>query len=147
MFGPRDRWGRLTADWPPSRLTVVYDDTCELCRRCRVWLALQPCHVELRFLATSDPQVRALYGDQPWYQVELMVLDDHGRGWVGPEAFLMCLWATKRWRATSFRLTGTAFAPLAERFFHALSANRSLVSGMLSTHHCDGDSCQVEVAG
>jgi predicted DCC family thiol-disulfide oxidoreductase YuxK len=108
---------------------------------------LQPCHVELRFLATSDPVVRELYGDQPWYKVELMILDDLGRGWVGPEAFLMCLWATKRWRSMSFRLTGTAFAPLAERFFHALSANRSLVSGMLSAHHCDGDTCHVEVAG
>ena len=78
--------------------------------------------------------------------VSVLVIDDHGRGWLGPDAFLMCLWATKRWRPMSFRLTGTAFSPLAERFFHTLSANRSLVSGMLSTHHCDGDHCGVEVA-
>ena len=141
MFGPTDRYERAIAEWPPSRLTVIYDDTCELCRRCRHWLLQQSTFVERRFFATSDPQIRALYGNYPWYQVELLVLDDQGRGWLGPDAFLMCLWATTRWRPMSFRLTGTALAPLAERFFHALSANRSLVSGMLRPQHCDGDAC------
>ncbi len=129
--------------WPPTRLTVIYDDTCELCRRCRHWLALQPSYVDLRFLASSDPAVVARYGHLPWYKVELMVVSDAGHGWIGPEAFLMCLWATRRWRATSFRLRGTAFAPMAERFFHALSANRPLISGMLRPHTCDGDGCEL----
>ena len=135
MVGPNE--------WPPQRLTVVYDDTCELCRRCRQWLLHEPTVVELEFLATSDPRIQERYGDYPWFQVELLVLDDHGRAWLGPDAFLMCLWATHRWRPMSFRLTGTAFAPLAERFFHALSANRSLVSGMLKPQHCDGDACAI----
>ncbi|MGI9607565.1 MAG: DCC1-like thiol-disulfide oxidoreductase family protein [Acidimicrobiales bacterium] len=127
--------------WPPTRLTVVYDDTCELCRRCRQWLATQPTLVDLGFLASSDPSARLRYGHLPWYKVELMVVADSGHAWIGPEAFLMCLWATRRWRATSFRLNGTAFAPVAERFFHALSSNRSVVSGMLDPHRCNDDTC------
>ena len=133
---------RTVHRWPPDRLTVVYDDTCELCRRCRHWLAAQPCHVELQFLATSSPAARQRYGATPWYGTELLVVDDTGRGWIGADAFLMCLWATRRWRSMSFRLRGGAFAPLAERFFNALSANRSTVSGLLRSHHCDDGSCR-----
>lgn len=125
----------------PARLTVIYDEHCELCRRCRHWLATQPTHIELRFLACGDPRVLELYGDLPWYRIELMVVTDGGQAWIGPEAFLMCLWATRRWRNTSFRLRGTAFAPLAERFFHALSDNRATISAMLDPHSCEGGSC------
>ena len=108
-------------------------------------MATEPTHIELRFLACGDPRVTELYEDLPYFRTELMVLTDIGQAWIGPEAFLMCLWATRRWRATSFRLTGTAFAPLAERFFHALSANRSTVSGMLRSHTCDGETCGTAV--
>ncbi len=127
--------------WPPTRLTVVYDDDCELCRRCRHWLATQPTLVEMRFLATSDPLVQEIYGHLPWYRVELMVVTDTGVAWVGPEAFVMSLWATRRWRSMSYRISGRAFRPMAEKFFHTLSANRSLVSGMLTPHRCESDSC------
>jgi len=125
----------------PARLTVIYDEKCELCRRCRHWLATQPSHIDLRFLACSDPQVLELYGDLPWFRIELMVVTDAGQAWVGTEAFLMCLWATRRWRNTSFRLRGTAFAPLAERFFHAISDNRATISAMLDPHLCSDGSC------
>ncbi len=125
----------------PARLTIIYDETCELCRRCRHWLATQPTHVELVFYACGDPRVADLYGDLPWYRIELMVLSDAGHAWVGPEAFLMCLWATRRWRGTSFRLTGTAFSPMAERFFHALSDRRATISALLEPHTCDGATC------
>lgn len=127
--------------WPPARLTVVYDENCELCRRCRQWLATQPTHVELQFLAAGEPRVAELYGDLPWYRIELMVVTDTGVAWVGPEAFLMCLWATRRWRPMSFRLSGRALKPMVTSFFHTLSANRSLVSGVLTPHRCESDSC------
>lgn len=127
----------------PARLTVIYDEQCELCRRCRHWLATQPTHIELVFLACGDPRVVELYGDLPWYRIELMVVTDAGQAWIGPEAFLMALWATRRWRNWSFRLRGTAFSPLAERFFHALSDNRATISGMLDPHTCDSETCRV----
>jgi len=75
-----------------------------------------------------------------------MVVTDAGQAWIGPEAFLMALWATRRWRAMSFRLKGTAFSPLVERFFHALSDNRGTISGMLSSHNCEDGSCSVDRA-
>ena len=125
----------------PARLTVIYDEQCELCRRCRHWLATQSTYIDLQFLACGDPRVRELYGDYPWYRIELMVVTDGGQAWIGPEAFLMCLWATRRWRRMSFRLRGNAFGPLVERFFHSLSDNRKTISSMLSPHTCEGGSC------
>ena len=131
--------------WPPRRLTVIYDDNCELCRRCRHWLATQPTLVDLRFLAASDAEVVDRYGHLPWYRIELMIVSDTGVAWVGPEAFVMALWATRKWRATSYRISARAFRPIAERFFHTLSSNRSVVSGMLSPHRCESDTCSTAV--
>lgn len=139
-MGPQDEMA-VDHSWPPTRLTVVYDDNCELCRRCRHWLGTQPTLVEFRFLAASDPEIADLYGHLPWYRIELMVVADTGVAWVGPEAFVMCLWATRRYRSMSYRLSGRALRPLAEKFFHTLSANRSVVSGMLTPHRCESDRC------
>jgi predicted DCC family thiol-disulfide oxidoreductase YuxK len=121
----------------PTRLTVVYDETCALCRRCRDWLATEPLEIELELLAAGSPAAQDRYGTLPWLGQELVVVADDGRAWVGPAAFLTCLWATRRWRPWSYRLAGPAFAPLAERFFHAVSANRRRLGGMLESPECE----------
>lgn len=132
--------------WPPARLTVIYDDHCELCIRCSRWLIAQPTLVEMRFLASSDPQVYDRYGHLPWYRIELMVVTDTGLAWVGAPAFIMCLWATMRYHRTSYRLSGRGLRPVAERFFHTVSSNRSVVSGMLKPTRCSTGSCDHDVA-
>lgn len=132
--------------WPPRRLTVVYDDTCELCVRCARWLAEQPTLVDLRFLASSEPDVYDLYGDLPWFRLELMVATDGGDAWVGSDAFVMCLWATTRWRSTSFTLSSDHLSSTVERFVHALSAGRSVVSGLLTPTTCATGACGEEHA-
>ncbi|MEM7094709.1 MAG: DCC1-like thiol-disulfide oxidoreductase family protein [Actinomycetota bacterium] len=137
----RNRAGETDTGWPPRRLTVIYDDHCELCVRCADWLSVQPAHVELRFLPSSDPAVFDRYGELPWFRLELMVVTDLGEAWIGGEAFIMCLWSTMRWHRFSYQLSGRALAPLAERFFHALSANRSVVSGLLTPTRCTDGTC------
>ena len=122
----------------PRRLVVVYDETCELCRRCHDWLAQQPTYVPLDFLAAGSAQARARYGGLPWLGSELVVVDEEGAAWVGPAAFVMCLWATRQWREWSYRLSGGALAPLAQRFFHHLTARRGAISGMLRESPCRG---------
>lgn len=136
----------IDEQWPPRRLTVIYDDHCELCLRCSSWLSQQPTHVEMRFLPSSDPEIYDLYGDLPWYRIELMVVTDTGVAWVGSSAFIMCLWATVRYNRTSYRLSGRSLAPVAERFFHMVSSNRSVVSGMLTPTRCTTGSCSHEPA-
>lgn len=127
--------------WPPRRLTVIYDDQCELCVRCARWLSNQPTLVELRCVPSSEPDVYDLYGDLPWYRLELMVTTDSGRAWVGSDAFVMCLWATARWRATSFTLSRGSLSHTVEAFVHALSSGRSVVSSMLTPTTCESGAC------
>lgn len=127
----------------PRRLTVVYDDECELCRRCSTWLRFQPTYVPLELLPVSAARQEPRLAGIPWLGAELVVLDGRGRIWVGAAAFIVCLWATRDWRAWSYRLSGPSFAPLAERFFHAISSHRGRIGAFLgpTTDDCGVGRC------
>ena len=123
----------------PSRLTVLYDADCPLCIRCRHWLEMQPCYVPLDFWATTSAEAIERYGeDLPWLGYELVVVSDRGEAWIGPAAFLMCLWATVEHRDLSYRLSGPTMAPLAEWFFHRVSGNRKTIGALMAGRCADG---------
>lgn len=122
-----------------QRLTVLYDGTCALCVRCRDFLRGARSFVPLELVACQSFIARERYGDVPWLGEELVVASDEGDVWIGPAAFLMCLWALVDYREWSYRLSGPELAPLAERFFVALSSQRSRIAGFLSKPRCDED--------
>lgn len=128
----------------PGSITVLYDQTCELCRHARRWLEGQKTYVPLQFLAAQDPSAQARFGQVPWLGEELVVVADDGRVWVGPAAFITAMWATKRYRNWSYRLSGDTFSGVARHVFHTITAERGRISGLLRHHVCDGDSCAVE---
>jgi predicted DCC family thiol-disulfide oxidoreductase YuxK len=125
----------------PLKLIVLYDEECALCRRCRQWLEGQATHVPLEFLAAHSPAARERYGELPWLGADLIVVDEQGDVWAGPAAFLLCLWATVDYRAWSYRLSGKAFAPLAEHFFHFVSANRRRIGAVVGSKDCPDGRC------
>jgi predicted DCC family thiol-disulfide oxidoreductase YuxK len=133
---------RLVEDRVPRALTVLYDPTCTLCRRCRAWMEVQERYLPLRFLACTGEEARKAYGNIPWLEDELVVVGDAGEVWVGPAAFLVCLWALVDWREWSFRLAGPTFAPLAEKFFLFLSSKRKNVAALFD-HDCADGSCRI----
>jgi predicted DCC family thiol-disulfide oxidoreductase YuxK len=126
----------------PTKLLVLYDEQCPLCRRCRSWLEAQPTHVEIEFLAAGSAVARTRFGSLPWLGADLVVVDDDGNAWVGAAAFIMCLWATEQYRVWSYRLSGKALAPLAERFFHMISANRSKIGAVVGARDCPDGRCK-----
>jgi predicted DCC family thiol-disulfide oxidoreductase YuxK len=126
----------------PHTLTVLFDPTCALCQRSRTWMLGQPSYVRLVFVPCSGEEARARYGEIPWLGDELIVVADTGDVWVGPAAFLTCLWALVEWREWSYRLSGPAFAPLAERFFRTLSSRRKGIAKWLD-HECADGACRV----
>jgi len=126
----------------PRKLIVLFDPSRALCQRSRAWMLREEAYVELQFIPCSGAEARARFGDIPWLGDELIVVADTGDVWVGPAAFLVCLWALVRWRAWSYRLSGPAFAPLAERFFRALSSKRKGLAALLD-HDCADGSCRV----
>jgi predicted DCC family thiol-disulfide oxidoreductase YuxK len=138
----RDRYASVRS---PRDLTVLYDPGCSLCRRCCNWMMHQASYVGLKFVSCNESEARARYGDLPWLGDELIVVGDRGEVWVGPAAFLTCLWALVDYREWSYRLAGPALAPLAERFFHAISDRRRAISALLG-HECRDGSCSLHSA-
>jgi len=124
-------------------LIVVYDGGCPLCVRCRDWMSTQPSFLPMRFLASQSEEARARYGDVPWLGEELVVASDEGDVWAGPAAFIVCLWALREWREWSETLSGSAFAPMAERFFKALSSRRHAIVALLAPDRCETGTCKV----
>lgn len=125
-----------------EQLTVLYDEGCPLCTRCRDWLEKQRAYVPLELLAAGSREARARYGEVPWLGEELVVASDRGEVWVGPAAFIMALWALEDYREWSYWLSGDSFSTVAERFFLALSHKRKWLAGWLSHPECNGDRCQ-----
>jgi predicted DCC family thiol-disulfide oxidoreductase YuxK len=126
-----------TATQPPKALTILYDERCALCRRARDWLLTQRCFLRVELVAAGSEEARRRFGAVPWLGTELVVADDLGRVWVGPAAFLTCLWATVRYRPWAYVLAGPRLAPLAERFFKLVSKRRDRWSARLD----DGPDC------
>ena len=112
------------------RLTVLYDEHCGLCRRAKDWLATQPMRIEMELLAAGSPVTRSRFGAIPWIGQDLVVVSDDGRVWRDAPAFLMCLWATRRYRKFSRTLSGTAFKPVAAAFFNTISKRRLEISSI-----------------
>lgn len=122
----------------PRSLTVLYDERCALCRRCRDWLLTQPCLLPVSLVPAGSVVGDARHTSvEPWLGKELVVVDDAGRSWVGPAAFLTCLWATARYRSVSYVLSRPGLAPLAERFFLFVSKRRDRFSTLVQ----DRDDC------
>jgi len=127
-------------------LTILYDADCPICVRCRNWLVREPALVELRFLACRSPEARARFAHVPWLGDELVVVSDAGDVWAGPAAFIVCLWALERWRATSFTLATPLAAPLARFAFGLVSSNRGLLGALLGAGPCHDGHCGVPAA-
>jgi predicted DCC family thiol-disulfide oxidoreductase YuxK len=125
-----------------KRMTVLYDEACPLCIRCRTWMLGQPSYVPLEFLPCGSDEARARYGSVPWLGADLVVVSDEGEVWAGAAAFLMCLWALPAWRAWSYRLSGPTLAPMAERFFHAVSERRRTIGAFLGPPSCPVGGCR-----
>ncbi len=124
-------------------LIVLYDEHCAFCERCRGWLEVQPQRVPLRFLGCRSAEAASRFGGLP-LGAELVVVDSGGRYWVGPPAFVMCLWALEAYEDLAYALADGWLAPLGEPGFALLSRHRGLI-GRLIGAPCH-DACGVEVA-
>jgi predicted DCC family thiol-disulfide oxidoreductase YuxK len=114
-------------------LYVLFDADCELCVRCRDWLAQQQAFVPLVFIAfQSDeaqrrfPGIGALKPDE-----QLLVISDDGAVYRGAHAWIMCLWALENYRRHAQRLAHPALLPLAKAVCELLSRNRLFLSDAL----------------
>ena len=129
---------------PPEaskRITVLYDERCTFCLRCRDWLADQPCLLEVELLPAGSAIARERYGAVPWLGHELVVVDDRGRAWVGPAAFVTCLWATARYRWLSYVVSRPGLSKHTASLFTLVSRRRGRWSEWLARKDDDCSWC------
>lgn len=112
-------------------LTVLYDPDCGLCSSLGTWLLAQPKMLGLRMAPSSSlariyPELAAR-----GFRDDLIVVSDDGAVYLGDHAWLMCLYALKRYRHWAQRLARPALLPFARQAFKILSANRHRVSNWL----------------
>ena len=126
-----------------KRLTVLYDGGCALCLRCADFLAGARTLVPLELLSCQSQDARERFAAVPWLGEELVCVSDEGDVWIGPAAFLVCMWALADYREWSYRLSGPLTAKLAERFFVAISSQRARIASFVrKPQRCeDGDLC------
>ena len=61
---------------------------------------------------------------------DITVVDDAGRVYRGPKAWVMCLWATREHRARALSLAQPTLWPLAKRFVAWVSTHREALGGV-----------------
>lgn len=107
-------------------LTVLYDIRCALCRRARAWLDDQSKYVPLEYVAAGSQEARRRFPglDHDNTLVDLTVVGMNGEVYHGAKAWIMCLWALKKYRGTALRLATPELMPSARRIIAWVSRNR-----------------------
>lgn len=121
-------------------LLVLYDSACPFCVRCRAWLEAREPLVPLIFQCCRSVEARQRYGRIENLGRDLVVVDEHGRYWTGPSAFVMCLWALAAFRGIASACASRLLWPLARALFEWVSLRRETLSGLTGTP-CTGESC------
>jgi predicted DCC family thiol-disulfide oxidoreductase YuxK len=122
-------------------LLVLYDSACPFCARCREWLEAREHEVPLAFLCCRTRGARERYGRIEGLGRELVVVDEHGRYWIGPEAFLVCGWALSAWRWLALLGASALFGWIAKPLFRWISDNRGALGGWIGAPPCTGEHC------
>jgi predicted DCC family thiol-disulfide oxidoreductase YuxK len=107
-------------------LTVLYDGQCAFCRRAQTWLEGQPKYVSMTFVAAGSEEARRRFpGLDPGSALsELTVVGWRGEVYREAKAWIMCLWALKRYRSVALRFSTPERMPMARRFVAWISRNR-----------------------
>lgn len=121
----------------PGEVWILYDASCGFCCRCRAWLEEQRWLVPLRFLDRDAAEAEERFpglGARAGRE-QLAVVDSAGRYYLGPKAWLVCLWALRDYRSWARRLASPMLRPLARRLYGLVSSSRYGISeafGLLS---------------
>ncbi|HWL36910.1 MAG TPA: DCC1-like thiol-disulfide oxidoreductase family protein [Frankiaceae bacterium] len=115
-------------------LTVLYDVTCPLCVKAAGWLNDQPKYVPVYFCAAGSPAAREAFPgiDHEKTRYELTVVGDGGEVYYEERGWLMCLWATRRYRGMALRFGTPGGVASAKRFVLWVSRHRRTLGNLVA---------------
>jgi predicted DCC family thiol-disulfide oxidoreductase YuxK len=134
-----------------EKLYVLYDPTCEICRRLKDWILVQRSWIGIAVLEAGSEKAKRLFPglEQIATHDDLaVVLDngsDEGAVYLNDRAWIMVLYAMVEYREWAARLTHPLLMPLARQAFAALSKNRHFLSSFLSTETIAAELRKVEM--
>ncbi len=114
-----------------KRMYVLYDGACGVCCRAVARLAWEPSYIQLRFapagsMVAQTKFAEALAGDTGR---QVVVVADTGEVYRGASAWIMVLYALKRWRPLAMRLATPTWRPWVERAIDFIGRHRHQMSG------------------
>lgn len=124
-------------------LTVLYDGLCPLCERCRHFLESARQRIPLRVIDCHSAEARQRFGRIPGLGRELVAIDDEGQYWIGPAAFVMCLWALEPFAAIAALMLWSPVRPITIALFGWISENRRTIGAWTGAPPCSGAHCGV----
>lgn len=109
-----------------NALTVLYDESCPLCRRLKAWLAGQPTVVAVEFLPAAGTEARRRYPalDHERSLTHLTVIRADGAVYEEERAWLACAWSLLRWQRWAEHLATRRRAPLVRWAARSVDAYR-----------------------
>lgn len=112
-----------------SRLTVLTDPGCPLCVHFADWLRRQPQLVPVDLVPAGSGEARDRFPtlDHERTLEEITVVGDDGAVWTHEYAWVMCLWATRRYRGMAERLARPSMLPLARGAAYTAAGIRHLL--------------------
>jgi predicted DCC family thiol-disulfide oxidoreductase YuxK len=110
-------------------LTVLYDAQCGLCSSARRWLERQDLYVPLEFVPCSTPRAEFRFPtlNHDLSAKDVTVVSPSGEIWRGAEAWIVCLWATHRWRGLSAEMSHPGQMHRARGFFEMVGRHRDRI--------------------
>jgi predicted DCC family thiol-disulfide oxidoreductase YuxK len=121
-----------------AALYVLYDPGCALCQRCWAFLCEEAQYVPLRGVPMNSEAAERMFPDLVRHADELVIVSREGAVYRGADAWIICLWALRRYRPWAARLARPSLKPLARATFDAVSRRRMKISRILA-----GDAPQV----
>lgn len=120
-----------------TTLYILYDARCGLCSRVREWSLAQPAFVTLDFIPAGSERARRLFPalSHDAAPSELVVVTSEGDVYFDTEAWIVCLWALREYRAWSRRFASGPLRPLARTAWHFICDNRVALTRLFSLHN------------
>jgi DCC1-like thiol-disulfide oxidoreductase len=112
----------------PRSLTLLYDDSCPMCRTLRGFLAGRRPIVPLSLVAVGSPTAVAMFPDLDQVRARevLTVIDDVGLLYEGDVAWLICAWALPGLHAVSGGASSGVRRTLFRSAVHAVDVVRQV---------------------